>query len=980
MRQLTQYFDKILIAVTVATAATALWIAYSTIEDVRSARKELRESLPGLSAQADYELLTLLDSLDRFQNGDEEVGSGEVIDRFDVLWSRIQTNSSGQVAEHYLSLPGAKEALSKATKVLQDIEPRILSLRRDDVTTIGDIKRQLRTLLSELHAVTLAANARNSEDAAALYAERMRTSRLFILFLSIVLVAGTGVVALLWHQRRQLDSLSTDLESRVEQRTRELERSEARFRDVAEAASDWFWELDADLRFSYISDRYETVAGVGPERLLGKRPDEVYPRSVARQSDVWQAYFDAVRDHKDFRELVHDDFRQDGQRRVIRSTGKAIFDEDGTFAGYRGTSTDITASKVTEEALQEREMMLKAVIDNVPLSLSLKDLEGRFTLVNPGFERLHGVTEEEVFGRTFFDILPHEIAADAAAEDRMVLEGGEPLQTDYSWPKHLGNQHEIILKFPLRLRDKGPIMGLGVISLDVTEHKRAEQMLKDSRDQLRLITDNLPVNISYLNQDLRFEFVNKTAERRFASPAEKIIGSLVEDVMNEDSWRKIRPYVARGLKGETVIYEETLDYPDGKTRDVEVIYVPHFAESGEVLGICVLSSDVTEQKRAAERLRQAQKMEAIGQLTGGIAHDFNNLLAIIMGHAELLLGRLGRDDEAVNAIHRSAGRGAELTQRLLAYSRQQPLRPQAIDLADLVSGMSELLNRVLGEVIEIEIAAEPDLWSTMADPGQVENALLNLALNARDAMPDGGRLAIKCFNAQVDEAFMADNPEMKADRYVVLAVSDKGSGMTAEVQAHAFEPFFTTKDVGQGSGLGLSMVYGFAKQSGGQVTIESAEGQGTTMNLYLPAVTAEVRSDPTERDENLPLGDGEVVLIIEDNSDVRHLTARLLQDLNYRVIDVADAAAAHATLGGDRQIDLVLSDIVLPGGTSGPEFAEQARTLNPDLRIIFMSGYPAEAAKHKSFLDSDQVLLNKPFQRRQLAEALHQALVSSRMM
>ena len=381
-----------------------------------------------------------------------------------------------------------------------------------------------------------------------------------------------------------------------------------------------------------------------------------------------------------------------------------------------------------------------------------------------------------------------------------------------------------------------------------------------------------------------------------------------------------------------------------------------------------------QRRHVEDQLRQARKMETVGRLTGGLAHDFNNLLAIILGNAEFLEERLGQDDEALRPIVQAAERGAELTKRLLAFSRQQPLVPQPIDLGDLVSGMSNMMARTLGETIEIGIGKAANIWRALADPGQVENALLNLALNARDAMPNGGKLTIECANVHLDEAYVAQNPEAKIGDYVVMAVSDQGTGMTADVQAHAFEPFFTTKPVGQGSGLGLSMVHGFAQQSAGHVNIYSEEGKGTTVKLYLPRAGDAAQTENRNQDAEIPRGKGEMILVIEDDQEVRALTVRMLQSLGYRVIDVADAASARAVLAEKKSVDLILSDVVLPGGVSGPEFAEQVWMDFPDLRIIFMSGYPAEAARRNGFFTSGQVLLNKPFHKRQLAVALREAM------
>ena len=394
------------------------------------------------------------------------------------------------------------------------------------------------------------------------------------------------------------------------------------------------------------------------------------------------------------------------------------------------------------------------------------------------------------------------------------------------------------------------------------------------------------------------------------------------------------------------------------------------------MGIGTINTDITARHDAEERLRQAQKMEAVGQLTGGVAHDFNNLLAVILGNTELLSMQSDEPNLRLEAITRAATRGSELTQRLLAYSRQQPLRPQTIDLVELTDGMADMLARTLGETIEIKTRTPPGLWSASADPGQVENALLNLAINSRDAMPQGGKLTIECMNVTLDQAYVTENPEALAGDLVVLAVSDTGTGMSAEIQARVFEPFFMTKEVGQGSGLGLSMVYGFTKQSGGHVSIYSEEGRGTTVKLYLPRSELAVEDTSPEVEAAIPIGAGETVLVIEDDEDVRVLAADTLKGLGYCVIAVAAAAPARDVLASDTPVNLILSDVILPGGTSGPEFAEEIRATHPSLEIIFMSGYPAEAAKRNGFLGSNRVLLNKPFQRRQLAEAVHEILVN----
>lgn len=390
-----------------------------------------------------------------------------------------------------------------------------------------------------------------------------------------------------------------------------------------------------------------------------------------------------------------------------------------------------------------------------------------------------------------------------------------------------------------------------------------------------------------------------------------------------------------------------------------------------------LQTNIAEREEAEKRLREAHRMQAIGQLTGGISHDFNNLLAVILGNAELVKDKgLNACDGEIDAISRAANRGAELAQRMLAYSRQQPLNPRAIDLAAVVHGLSDLLQRSLGETIDITISEDTDLWLSEADLGQVENALLNLALNARDAMPEGGKLSIESSNTRVGTGETGNDPEFMPGDYVVLNVTDTGTGMSSEVMTRAFEPFFTTKGVGEGSGLGLSMIYGFAKQSGGQVTLHSEVGHGTTVRLYLPRaakMSGIAETDKTREIKEFSTGRGESVLVVEDDESVLDIVKAMLQGLGYKVHFATTAAHADKILEREK-VDLVLSDVVLPGGESGPEFAQRARAQNPSLKVIFMSGYPANFANGDGAIGTGDVLLGKPFKKHVLASALRDAL------
>jgi signal transduction histidine kinase/CheY-like chemotaxis protein len=411
-----------------------------------------------------------------------------------------------------------------------------------------------------------------------------------------------------------------------------------------------------------------------------------------------------------------------------------------------------------------------------------------------------------------------------------------------------------------------------------------------------------------------------------------------------------------------------------RKRSFEARVTPLPSDFGPVPAVMWVVRDVTESKRAEEALRQAQKMEAVGQLTGGVAHDFNNLLAVIMGNAEIVEHKYGSKGTPAKAIIRAASRGAELTQRLLAFSRQQPLRPHAVDLSGLIAGMTELLGRTLGETIAIKTTAPARPWKALVDPGQVENALLNLAINARDAMPSGVTLAIEAANASLRDPAEALRFEVAAGDYVMLTVTDDGTGMPPDVLSHVFEPFFTTKEVGQGSGLGLSMVYGFAKQSGGCVTIDSTEGRGTTVRLYLPRAEQPVVSAEKEHSGDVPTASGETILLVEDDPDVRQLAVTILSDLGYTVLEAGDGEGARAVLKDTPCVELLLSDVVLPGGMSGLILAEEARRRHGAIKVLFMSGYAESAVHGHDSWREDAELLNKPFRKNDLARRVRAAL------
>jgi nitrogen-specific signal transduction histidine kinase/CheY-like chemotaxis protein len=394
---------------------------------------------------------------------------------------------------------------------------------------------------------------------------------------------------------------------------------------------------------------------------------------------------------------------------------------------------------------------------------------------------------------------------------------------------------------------------------------------------------------------------------------------------------------------------------------------------GELIGFAKVTRDMTEKRAIEEQLRQSQKMEAVGQLTGGLAHDFNNLLTGISGGLEMMQARIaqGRFDELERyfaSVRGAADRAAALTHRLLAFSRRQTLDPRPTNIDRLLRGFEELIRRTVGPGIEVRLNGSPRPWPTLVDPNQLENAVLNLCINARDAMPDGGILTIETANVSLDQR-AARRLELPAGDYVAIAVADTGTGMSPEVVAKAFEPFFTTKPLGEGTGLGLSMAYGFARQSGGQVEVSSCPAHGTTVTLYLPRHAGSADVDEVERDAvAAAAGRGEIVLVIDDEAMIRLLIADTLTECGYEVIEAVDGPAGLEILRSDARIDLLITDVGLPGGMNGRQVADAARVIRPDLKVLFITGYAEQAVIGSGSLATDMFVLAKPFPMEAIAE------------
>lgn len=504
--------------------------------------------------------------------------------------------------------------------------------------------------------------------------------------------------------------------------------------------------------------------------------------------------------------------------------------------------------------------------------------------------------------------------------------------------------------------------------------------LQRSEQRLRLITDTIPALIAYFDHGQIYRYANKGYADWFGRDSAQMSGRHISQALGSKFYAAVQRYVEEALTGKQLSYEYSMEKDDGSTIFARSTLVPEIAADGEVLGCFVLSFDITEQKQTQAALVQAQKMEAIGQLSGGMAHDFNNMLTVVLGNLGELRRRLPPQPALLDyldpALH-AAGRGVELVRRLLGFARQQPLLAQPVPVGGLIPGMMQLLQRSLPEniVLDCQLAAEHDY--VMADANQLESAILNLVLNARDAMPDGGRLQIAA-NVETLDARAAAEWQLAAGDYIRIDVTDNGCGMTPEVQLRVFEPFFTTKQFGSGSGLGLAMVYGFARQSGGQVSVSSQPGGGSVFSLRLPRTTP--TAQPHGRlDFSGRAGGRErpLVLLVEDDPEVRRVVQRQLSALGYPVVEAENGDEAATLLASIADIGLLLSDIVMPGRLGGRQLAALARQQRPEIRILLMSGYaaPAEVADDRT---RDIPLLAKPFTEAQLGRMLDEVMLCPR--
>ena len=648
-----------------------------------------------------------------------------------------------------------------------------------------------------------------------------------------------------------------------------------------------------------------------------------------------------------------------GEERIVARKAEFEYDAEGKPIRLIGVLQDVTDRRRIQHALEKSEAQFSALARNMPNQVWTARADGTMDWHSDQAYAYSGEDRSILVEGGWARIVHPADLRLATQRWKQAVTTGSVFESEFRLRHHSGEYRWFLSRAQPLVDARGDITAWVGTNTEIEAQKRAEAAYAQDRDRLWTISRDLMLICDFQGE---ITAVNPSAERLLGWHEGDMLGRKLAAFVHPDDWDATAKGIRKLVQGATTLaFENRYRTRNGDYRLLAWMAVP---ENGRIHAI---GRDITEQRVVEDALRQSQKMEAVGQLTGGIAHDFNNLLQGITGSLDVMRNRLAQGrtadlDRWLKGARNSAERAASLTHRLLAFSRRQPLDPRPVRANPLISSMDDMLRRTLGEHIRLELVLAGGLWLTRCDPNQLESAILNLVINARDAMPDGGTLTIETCNAHLDGQYAARQREVKPGQYVCICVTDTGAGMSKETIARAFEPFFTTKPIGQGTGLGLSMIYGFTQQSEGFARIYSEEGQGTTVKIYLPRFRGEDAPEETSAHGEQAPGahEGEVVLVVEDEPVVRGLIVEALHELGYRAVEAGDGPSGLAILQSDQRFDLLITDIGLPG-LNGRQLADAARVTRPGLKVLFMTGYAENAALAAGFLEPGMAMLTKPF-------------------
>lgn len=757
---------------------------------------------------------------------------------------------------------------------------------------------------------------------------------------------------------------------------------------------------DVDLRYRYINKWLARINGIPVEAHLGKTTDELLENVAPRVVPLFRRVLDTgepiLEDEIEVETPAHP-----GELRHYSCSYYPDTQEDGRVVGISCVVQDITERKEAEEALREAHDKLEERVKERTAELEL--LKTRLTVAQRiakiGSWEANLVTKDIWWSSETYDIfgvdpeaftLTREAFLELVhADDRQrvidahqgSIADGTPLSIFYHIVRADGSERAVQTQAEVILNEQGQALRITGTIHDITERKKADEALAVSETRLKKAQRIASVGSWDWNIVTDERWWSDQIYRIFAIERETVTPSYEAflEMVHPTDRKAVNNAVERALQNrEPYATEYRIVLPNGSEKTILTHAEVTFDAEGRPTQMTGTIHDITSQRKLEEQLRQAQKMQAVGQLTGGMAHNFNNLLAVVVGRLEILENASVPEEmraASVGAAMDASQLGADLVKRLLAFSGQQHLRPQDLNINTWVKGLAPLLKSTLGEEIEFRTKLAEDLGQTVIDNSQLENTLVNLAINARDAMPEGGSLTIETGNIELEETEVVDEGEVAGGGYVMLAVSDTGTGIPKHVRPHIFEPFFTTKDVDQGTGLGLSMVHGFVKQSKGHINVYSEEGHGTTIKVYLPRSGdgSEETAETSARHKALPRGE-ETIMLVEDEVAVRETAALLLRSLGYRVLEANDGSKAMDLLDAHADVDLLFTDIVMPGGMNGVQLAQKAQQLLPSLKVLYTTGYTVSGRSANGLSPDSPDVLTKPYRKKELAHKVRELL------
>jgi len=771
------------------------------------------------------------------------------------------------------------------------------------------------------------------------------------------------------------------------------EVSERRLQKLAELASDWIWETDEAHRFTYFSQSVGAVhAAHAGGSAIGRRRFEV--SGIDLTDTVWQKHLEDLESRRPFKDFTYRIEKNNGSHSYIRTSGIPQFDENDQFLGYIGVASDITEYLRVQLSAEQSKLELKSLIEGANVPIFGVDFSGRVMEWNHASELALGINKDKLLRLFFVDeILP----ADQSVLFKNLLEAARNNEEMHNVELRLTHQsghHVDLLVSTSPLHDEiGGVRGMMLIGQDISLRKRDNEALRLERDFVGNLLDSLETMIFQLDKIGRIKRVNKAVSELAGRDREALIGmNWFETAIDSDDV----PFV-RALLSKTVREKKTqscvLSITDKNHRALSIDWriTPLINSDKSVEGFVVTGHDITAIRETEAIARRSQKMAAVGQLSGGVAHDFNNILGIIVGNCDLLETEVGDDENLIKRIRnimRSANRGTTLVRQLLSFSAVDNVSASSQNLNELLNDMHELIQRSVTARIDIVTSYDTDLWSAMIDPGDFHDAVINMVINAAHAMPNGGSLSLSTDNVIVDENKFNTDPRVEIGSYIRFTVSDTGSGMSGDVIERIYEPFFTTKKTGEGSGLGLAMVFSFVERSSGFITVESFPGVGTRFDMYFPKLIEDVHHE--QKDKNCRIDSVEpvpsvverhavTVLVVDDENALLELAAESLEAHNYNVLTAENGNDALSILTNNQDIQILFSDVVMPGGVSGVELAERARRINPKIKILLTSGF----IDTNENIDNESVfikeMLPKPYRIRELLTRMQhlQELISN---